>query len=89
MGKAVAGWLLTNSENDREEVENAYRFVAHFFGITIDELYDMPCIKDHIAKDEASSMNHTSSVDNALHSSMLIQNLYRSRLNCCKVKIYL
>lgn len=50
LGNAIAGWMLTQSENDRQEVENACRFIAEFYGLDFDGLYGIPRIKDHFSK---------------------------------------
>jgi len=47
LGNAIAGWLLTQSENERQEVENAYRFIAEFYGLDFDALYSVPRLRDH------------------------------------------
>jgi len=62
---AIAGWLLTQSEDDREEVENAYRFIAYFYGIDMDELFAMPRFKDHVVKVISKSVNNSQSVESA------------------------
>ncbi|HOJ28260.1 MAG TPA: hypothetical protein PL059_04240 [Spirochaetota bacterium] len=62
---AIAGWLLTQSEDDREEVENAYRFIAYFYGIDMDELFAVPRFKDHVVKVISKSVNNSNSMESA------------------------
>jgi hypothetical protein len=62
---AIAGWLLTQSEDDREEVENAYRFIVYFYGIDMDELFAVPRFKDHVVKVISKSVNNSQSVESA------------------------
>lgn len=50
LGDAVAGWMMTQSEDDRQEVENACRFIAEFYGLDFDGLYGIPRFKDHFAR---------------------------------------
>ncbi len=50
LGNALAGWMMTQSEDDRQEVENAYRFIAGFYGLDFDGLYGVPRISDHFEK---------------------------------------
>jgi hypothetical protein len=50
IGNAVSGYLLSPTENNRQDVENAYRFVSEFFGIDDAELFSIPRVVDYIDK---------------------------------------
>lgn len=50
IGNAIAGWMMTQSEDERQEVENSYRFIAEFYGLDFDALFAVPRIKDHFEK---------------------------------------
>ncbi|MBN2159374.1 MAG: hypothetical protein JW807_08250 [Spirochaetes bacterium] len=50
LGNAIAGWMLTQSEDERQEVENSYRFIADFYGLDFDALFGVPRIRDHFEK---------------------------------------
>ena len=42
LGNAISSWMLTHSEDDRQEVENGYRFIAGYFGVDFDRLFKVP-----------------------------------------------
>jgi hypothetical protein len=48
IGNATSGYLMAPTEENRQEVENAYRFVAEFFGIDENELFSIPRVIDII-----------------------------------------
>ena len=50
LGNAITSWMLTHHEDDRQEVENACRFIADFFGLDFDALFAVPRIWDHFVK---------------------------------------
>jgi hypothetical protein len=50
LGNAISSWMLTHSEDDRQEVENSYRFIAEFYGLDFDGLYEIPRIRDYFNK---------------------------------------
>jgi hypothetical protein len=50
LGNAISGWMLTQSEDDRQEVENSCRFIAEFYGLDFEGLYNIPRIRDHFDK---------------------------------------
>ncbi len=50
LGGAISGWLLSPTEENRQRVENSYRFVAGFFGVNSVGLYEIPRVVDLIEK---------------------------------------
>jgi len=50
LGGPISGYLLSPTEENRQRVENAYRFVAEFFGVDDGELYAIPRVYDLIDK---------------------------------------
>ncbi len=50
LGNPVSSWLLSPTEENRQRVENAYRFVAEFFGVDDSELFAIPRVYDLIDK---------------------------------------
>lgn len=50
LGGAVSGYLMSPTEENRQKVENSYRFVAEFFGLNTGELYSIPRVIDLIDK---------------------------------------
>ncbi len=62
---AISGWLLTQSEDDRQEVENAYRFIAYMYGMDMDEFFAVPRFMDIVMKVISKSINNSQSVESA------------------------
>jgi hypothetical protein len=50
LGGAVSGYLISPTEENRQRVENSYRFVAEFFGLNVTELFEIPRVRDLIEK---------------------------------------
>ncbi len=50
LGGAVSGYMLSPTEENRQRVENAYRFVSEFYGVDDAELYAIPRVRDYIEK---------------------------------------
>jgi len=80
---AIAGWLLTQSEDDREEVENAYRFVAHMYGLDMDELFAVPRFKDYVVKVISKSINNVQSMESAEALITQCKNAIKACMNGC------
>jgi hypothetical protein len=79
---AIAGWLLTQSEDDRQEVENAYRFVAHMYGLDMDELFAVPRFRDHIEKVVSKSLC-TQNIESAEALITQFKNAIQACMNGC------
>ncbi len=50
LGNSVTSWMLTRNEEDRQRVENSCRFVAEFFGVPTDEIFNIERISDYIKR---------------------------------------
>lgn len=57
IGNAVSSWLISPTEENRERVENAGRFVAEFFGLVDELLFALPRVVDLIEKIILTSLN--------------------------------
>ncbi len=50
LGGAISGYQISPTEENRQRVENSYRFVAEFFGLDDAELYAIPRVRDYIGR---------------------------------------
>jgi hypothetical protein len=50
LGNAISSYLLSPTEENRQWVENSYRFLAKYFAITYDEMMALPRIRDYFDK---------------------------------------
>ncbi|MBP7737806.1 MAG: hypothetical protein KA369_17620 [Spirochaetes bacterium] len=57
LGNATSSYLMAPTEEHRQEVENASRFVAEFFGVDDEELFRIPRVVDLIDKVILKSLN--------------------------------
>ncbi len=48
LGNAVSSYLLAETEENRQDVEYAARFVAEFFCVTPDEVFQIPRVRDQL-----------------------------------------
>ncbi len=82
LGNAISSWLLSPTEEHREEVENSYRFVAEFFGIDYDGLMAVPRIKDYIVKIVFKAVKKDMAAKGIDTPELLIQG-FKSALDAC------
>jgi hypothetical protein len=57
LGNAVSSYLMSPTGENRQYVENCYAFVADFFGIDINGLFDIPRVRDVAEKVIIRSVN--------------------------------
>jgi hypothetical protein len=50
LGNAITSYMLSRTEENRQFVENSYRFLAKYFSINYDELMSLPRIRDYFDK---------------------------------------
>lgn len=50
LGNAITSYILAKTEENRQNVEYSYRFIAKYFGITYDEIMALPRIRDYFDK---------------------------------------
>ncbi len=82
LGNAISSWLMSPTEEHREEVENSYRFVAEFFGVDYDGLMAVPRIKDYIVKIVFKSVKKDMAAKGVDTPDLLIQG-FKSALEAC------
>ncbi len=50
LSNAITSYMLARTEENRQCVENSYRFVARYFGLTYEEVMALPRIRDYFDK---------------------------------------
>jgi hypothetical protein len=86
LGNAITSWMLTHSEDDREEVENSYRFITEFFGMDFDQLFKVPRVWDYFKNVLFGSVSSSLASKGVNSAEMMLEGFKSVLEECIKGK---